>query len=187
MTAENLPARAAKDEARLLAFLEKHGVEAAMHRHRPVFTVEEGEDVKAALPGGHTKNLFLKEKGGGYLLACCFGSRQIRIADLQRAAGAKKLSFASADELEAVLGVTPGSVTIFALLNDQERRVRLILDQGLMAVSPVYFHPLHNAASLAVTPEALGAFLAATGHEPQVIDFDALEALREARIQENPG
>lgn len=165
-------------ETALLAFLDEIGVGFELHRHVPLWTVEDSKAATAHLPGAHTKNLFLKEKKGGYVLVTCLEDRQIRIKHLEKAIGAKRLSFGSAEDLGEVLGVIPGAVTPFALFNDRdERRVRMIVDEAMMATTPQNFHPLHNEATIAVTPEGLRAFFAATGHEAEAVDFDALEAL----------
>lgn len=184
MTVDTLSPEDRAAEARLLALLERLGIGHALHRHAPIFTVEESVAETAHLPGAHTKNLFLKAKDGALLLATCLGHRRIRIADLEKAVGAKRLSFGSPELLGEALGVRPGSVTPLALMNDRERRVRLILDAQMMEMAPLNFHPLHNAATVALSREGFLAFLRETGHEPQAADFDALEALAAEREAE---
>ncbi|MFV0475580.1 MAG: prolyl-tRNA synthetase associated domain-containing protein [Pikeienuella sp.] len=174
-------------EARLVEYLAGLGVPAPIHRHQAVFTVEESRDVKSVLPGAHTKNLFLKDRKGGLALVSCLGSRQIRIADLEKEIGMRRLSFASAELLWETLRVRPGSVTAFALLNDRERRVRFILDAQMMKREPLNFHPLHNKATLPISRADFLRFLAATGHEGEEVDFDALEAIAAAREAEKAG
>lgn len=165
------------DEARLCAFLDEIGVAHEVHHHEPVFTVEESKHVTSHLPGAHTKNMFLKEKKGGYWLVTCLQDRKIRIKHLEKAVGAKRLSFASAEDLETKLGVQPGSVTPFAAFNDEDCEVRVVLDAQMMGMEPQNFHPLHNAATIVVRPDGLRAFFAAMGHQPTEIDFDELERL----------
>lgn len=167
-------------ERRATAFLEKLGVAFALHRHEPVFTVDQSSAIADALPGAHTKNLFLKSKRGDLVLASCFGDRRIRISDLEKAIGLRRLSFGAPELLFSTLGVRPGSVTPFALMNDPERRVRLLLDQRMLATEPLNFHPLHNAATIAISTAGFRAFLDATGHASEIVDFDALEAQAEA-------
>ncbi|MEM7523586.1 MAG: prolyl-tRNA synthetase associated domain-containing protein [Pseudomonadota bacterium] len=165
-------------ETALLAFLDGIGVAYDLHRHVPLFTVEDSKAATGHLPGAHTKNLFLKEKKGGLILVTCLEDRRIRIKDLEKAVGAKRLSFGSADLLAEVLGVIPGSVTPFALFNDrEERRVRMIVDQEMMSMTPLNFHPLHNEATIVVSPAGLSAFFAETGHAAEALDFAPLEAL----------
>lgn len=168
-------------ESELLAYLDGIGVGYELHRHAPLWTVEDSKAATAHLPGAHTKNLFLKEKKGGLVLVTCLEDRQIRIKHLEKEIGAKRLSFGSAETLGEALGVIPGAVTPFALYNDREaRRVRMVVDAQMMRTSPQNFHPLHNEATITVTPDGLRAFFAATGHEPLEVDFDALEALSAA-------
>ncbi len=164
-------------ETALLAFLDDIGVAYQLHRHVPLFTVEDSKAATAHLPGAHTKNFFLKERKGGYVLTTCLEDRQIKIKHLEKSIGAKRLSFGSADDLMAVLGVIPGSVTPFAAFNDREApSVRVVLDLQMMEHEVQNFHPLHNEATITVANTGLRAFFAATGHTPDVVDFDALEA-----------
>jgi Ala-tRNA(Pro) deacylase len=160
--------------AELFGFLDAHGVDHLTIEHPPVFRVEEGRGIKAAMPGGHTKNLFLKDAKGQLWLISALGETAI---DLKRAAPAMRaarLSFGSPDRLWEALGVRPGSVTALALLNDRERRVRLVLDAALMRCDPLNFHPLSNDATTAVSRDGFLRFLAALGRQPQVVDFGAL-------------
>jgi Ala-tRNA(Pro) deacylase len=162
------------DRAGLLAFLDAHGVAHRTLDHPPVFRVEDGLEIKADMPGGHSKNLFLKDAKGQLWLVSALGETAIDLKALPRAIGSGRLSFGSAALMEAVLGVTPGSVTAFALINDVERRVRFVLDKALLDTDPVNFHPLTNAATTAVSRDGLMAFLAAVGVEPMVVDFGSL-------------
>src|SRR5690606_37507446 len=116
-------------------------------RHRPVFTVEEGADLNAQMPGGHTKNLFLKDKKGALFLLCAIADTAIDLNAVSKLLGAARFSFGSAERLMRHLGVEPGSVTLFALINDPAREVTLILDEALFAHDPVHFHPLRNDAT----------------------------------------
>jgi len=141
--------------------------------HRPIFTVEEGADIKASLPGGHSKNLFLKDKKGQLFLLSALDRTQIRLNQLHKALGCARLSFGKAELMEEVLGVTPGSVTAFALLNDIKQQVTFVLDAALLDQNPVNFHPLKNNATTAITSEGLLHFAKANGHEPIIIDFSA--------------
>jgi len=158
--------------ADLFARLDALGVVHQTMEHRPIFTVEEGADLKAALPGGHSKNLFLKDKKGALWLVSALGETPIDLNALSKALGAPRFSFGNAALMEEVLGVTPGSVTAFALMNDAGQRVTFVLDEALLAHDPVNFHPLTNAATTAVSPAGLLAFLAWTGHAPIRVAFD---------------
>jgi Ala-tRNA(Pro) deacylase len=142
--------------------------------HPALFRVDEGHAIKAALPGGHTKNLFLKDGKGQIWLICALGQTQIDLKRLPPVIGAARLSFGSAELLYETLGVTPGSVTLFALVNDADRRVKLVLDAALLQPEPINFHPLTNTATTAVSQAGLRTFLAALGISPQVVDFSHL-------------
>lgn len=171
---DNAPApRPRASEADLFALFDRLGIAHATRRHRPVFTVEEGADIKAALPGGHTKNLFLKDKKGGIWLISAIAETQIDLNAVSRLLGAARFSFGSAERLMEYLGVTPGSVTVYALINDQPERVRVILDEALFDHDLVNFHPLSNDATTAANPADMLKFVRATGHDPIRLRFDA--------------
>jgi len=159
--------------AQLFALFDSLAIAHHTHQHRPVFTVEEGADLKAMMPGGHTKNLFLKDKKGGIWLISAIGDSLIDLNAVSRILGAPRFSFGAADLLLEVLGVTPGSVTLYALINDPAARVRVILDEALFAHDPVNFHPLRNDATTAISPADLLKFVRATGHAPTRLAFDA--------------
>jgi len=139
-----------------------------MARPPPVFTVAESQALRGTLPGGHTKNLFLKDKKGTLWLVTACEDRTIDLKTLRRTIGAAAISFASADTLRRVLGVEPGSVTPLAVINDTEGRVRVVLDAGLLTFAILNVHPLVNTATIAIRPDDLIAFLRACGHEPQI-------------------
>lgn len=156
----------------LLAFLDRLGVAHITHAHRPVFTVEEGRDLKAQMPGGHSKNLFLKDKKGRLFLLSALTDTVIDLNAVSKLIGAGRFSFGNAALLMQHLGVTPGSVTLFGLINDAEGNVTLLLDEALFAHDPINFHPLRNDATTAISPEDMLKFARATGHEPVRIAFD---------------
>ena len=148
-------------------------------RHAPVFTVAESRALRGALPGGHSKNLFLRPaKGGGdgpFLLAVLEESRKVSVNALARDAGAGRVEMAPAEALRAVLGVEPGSVTPFGLVNAAPGAVRTVIDAGLLRDHEwVHFHPLVNSMTTAIRPAALLRFLEGLGHR-------GLELLRAAR------
>ena len=159
--------------ADLFALLNRHGVAHSTLEHPAVFRVGEGEEIKAALPGAHTKNLFLKDAKDQLWLISALGETRIDLKTLPRTIGSARLSFGREETLYAALGVRPGSVTLFALINDPQHRVRLVLDRALMDHATVNFHPLVNTATTAVSREGMLAFLKAVGVEPQIVDFDA--------------
>ena len=166
-----------KTRAELFSLFDDLGIAHRTLEHPAVFRVGEGDDVKAALPGGHTKNLFLKDAKGQLWLVSALQHARIDLKALPRAIGSARLSFGSAALLEAALGVTPGSVTAFGLVNDTARRVRFVLDAGLAASDPVNFHPLTNTATTAISQADFRRLLAALGIEPLVVDFDAMAAV----------
>ncbi|WP_019960477.1 prolyl-tRNA synthetase associated domain-containing protein [Woodsholea maritima] len=159
----------------LLGFFDDLGLRHTTYDHIPIFTVEEGEHLKVDMPGGHSKNLFLKDKKGNILLISALQSSEIPLKHLHRALGCGRLSFGNADLLEACLGVTPGSVTAYAIINDPNHRVRFILDAALMKYERVNFHPLKNDATTAMSPDDLLTFITALGRTPEVIDFTQLD------------
>ncbi|MFP3944867.1 MAG: prolyl-tRNA synthetase associated domain-containing protein [Alphaproteobacteria bacterium] len=163
--------------ADLFAFLDRLGIETETHEHPPIYTVEEGRPLKAGLPpGGHTKNLFLKDKKGVLLLISAKDDTDVPLKGLHRHLDCGRLSFGNAGLLREALGVTPGSVTAFALLNDSQGRVRFILDAALTRPERIYFHPLENTASTSIAPAGLIRFAEACGHRPEIFDFAALGA-----------
>lgn len=163
-----------KDRAALLAYLDAHGIAHSTLDHAAVFRVEEGLAIKAALPGGHTKNLFLKDNRDQLWLISALGETAIDLKRLPAVIGSGRLSFGSADLMQATLGVTPGSVTALGLINDTDRRVRFILDAALARADPVNFHPLTNTATTALSRAGFAAFLAGLAIAPLVVDFETL-------------
>lgn len=161
------------DRARLLAWMAERGIVQTTRDHPAVFRVEEGLELKAAMPGAHTKNLFLKDKKGRLWL---ISARQDTVIDLKaapRVIGSDRLSFGNETLMWETLGVRPGSVTALGLINDTDRRVTFVLDRRLWAADVVNFHPLTNTATTALDQAAFWAVLEALGREPLVIDFTA--------------
>ena len=156
----------------LLARLDALGVAYTEHRHPPLYTVEDSKALRGELPGGHCKNLFLKDKKGQYWLVVALEDRRIDLKTLDSKIGAARLSFGSAERLWQVLGVRPGAVTPFSLINDKTGQVKLVLDKGMLAHDPLNYHPLVNDRTIALSPEGLLAFLRDTGHEPAILDLE---------------
>ncbi|RYF94337.1 MAG: prolyl-tRNA synthetase associated domain-containing protein [Caulobacteraceae bacterium] len=166
-----------RGKAELLAFLKGLGIAHRTLDHPAVFTVGEGDDFKAGLPGGHTKNLFLKDARDRLWLISALGETRIDLKRLHPVIGSARLSFGSAALMEETLGVTPGSVTAFALANDLEQRVTFVLDAALAASDPVNFHPLVNTATTGVSQADFRRFLSALGREPIIVDFAELKRI----------
>lgn len=152
----------------LFARLDALGIAHRTYEHPPVFTVEESRSVCAEIPGGHTKNLFLKDRKDQLWLVVAREALRIDLNALAKQLRAARFSFGTAELLIETLGVPPGSVTPFAIINDTAQRVRVVLDEEMLALDPLNFHPLRNDRTTAVAPQDLLAFLRATGHEPVI-------------------
>ena len=163
-----------KTRADLLDHLDQLGVEHSTVDHPAVFRVGEGEDIKAAIPGAHTKNLFLKDAKGQLWLISARDTTGIDLKRLHPVIGSARLSFGNEALMVETLGVTPGSVTAFALINDTGRRVRFVLDRALAEADRVNFHPLANTATTGVTQAGFREFLRSVGVAPLVVDFEAM-------------
>lgn len=160
--------------ADLFAYLDALGIAHDTVEHEATFTVEQGRHLKASMPGGHTKNLFMKDKDGTIVLISAWADSELKLNHLHKRIGTRRLSFASADLMVECLGVEPGSVTAFALMNDTNQRVRFIADAALMGFDRVNFHPLVNTATTSISQADLRRFVAATGHSLTEVDFSGL-------------
>ncbi|MCB2054831.1 MAG: prolyl-tRNA synthetase associated domain-containing protein [Geminicoccaceae bacterium] len=156
----------------LFDFLGGLDIETRTVDHPPVFTVEEAQCHTRHLPGGHVKNLFLKDKKGGFWLVTCGDEQPVKVNALARLLGAPRFSFAGPDDLMAVLGVPPGSVTPLALINDKERLVRPVLDEKMLKHELLNVHPLENTATTTIRSADLLRFVRALGYEPTILDLD---------------
>lgn len=166
-----------KTRADLLACLDAHGIGHSTLDHPAVFRVEDGPGIKDALPGGHSKNLFLKDAKGQLWLISALGETVINLKTLHHVIGSARLSFGNAELMLETLGVTPGSVTAFGLINDSDHRIRFVLDAALAGADPVNFHPLTNTATTAVSQAGFRRFLAALGVAPLIVDFAAMRVV----------
>ena len=163
----------------LLDFLAQLGVEQTTYDHPAVFTVGESGAIKQEIPGAHTKNLFLKDAKDQLWLISAEGHAGIDLKRLHTVIGSARLSFGKAELMEETLGVSPGSVTAFGLINDRDRRVRFVLDRTLAEADLVNFHPLTNTATTTVSGEGFRRFLAAVGVAPLVVDFVAMRVVEQ--------
>ena len=158
---------ASSDE--LFAYLDKLGIAHQTVTHPAVFTVEEARELRGSVPGGHTKNLFLRDKKGAPYLVVASEDAAIELKSLHRLLGASgRFSFGSAELLRELLGVEPGSVTPFAAINDTACQVTVVLDAAMMAQPVLNFHPLVNTGTTTISREGLLKFLKATGHLPRI-------------------
>lgn len=149
--------------------LEALGIETITHEHPPLFTVEESKALRGSMPGGHHKNLFLRDKKKQTWLVVMPEDKDIDLKTLPDRIGSARLSFGSADRLMEFLGVTPGSVTPFALINDTDQAVNVVLDAQMLEVSPLNYHPLVNTMTTAIAPDDLLTFIADCGHKPSIV------------------
>jgi Ala-tRNA(Pro) deacylase len=160
--------------AELFAFFDAHGVDHVTLEHAAVFRVGEGDAALDALPGGHSKNLFLVDAKGVLWLVSALQTTRIDLKALPATIGSGRLSFGKPERLQASLGVAPGSVTALALINDPGRRVSFVLDQALALADPVNFHPLENTATTTMSQAGFRRFLAAISVVPRIVDFNRL-------------
>jgi Ala-tRNA(Pro) deacylase len=156
----------------MLARLDALGIEHRTTLHPPVFTVEEAQAHTRHIPGGHCKNLFLKDKKDRLWLVTCLDEQQVDLNRLSRRLGAARFSFGRAELLQEVLGVSAGSVTPLAIVNDRGLRVTPVLDTKLLAHEWVNCHPLQNDATVSLRSGDLLRFVRDTGHEPMLVDLD---------------
>jgi Ala-tRNA(Pro) deacylase len=156
--------------AELFAYLDRLGIAHPTVTHPPLFTVEESRALRGQIPGGHTKNLFLKDKKGALFLVATLEDAAIELKSLHRRIGASgRFSFGSAELMRATLGIEPGAVTPFAALNDAGRQVSVVLDAAMMAHATLNYHPLVNTMTTSIAREDLVRFLDATGHPPRIM------------------
>jgi Ala-tRNA(Pro) deacylase len=153
----------------LISRLERLGIETETVEHPAVFTVAESSELERRLPGGHTKNLFLKDKKDSLFLVVALGHARIDLKTLHKKLGCERLSFGRPELLMEVLGVPPGSVTPFALINDAAHRVTVILDADMMRYEQLNYHPLVNTATTSIAREDLYRFIRSCGHEPRIV------------------
>jgi Ala-tRNA(Pro) deacylase len=162
----------AKTPTELTDYLARLGIAATTVEHAPVFTVEEAQALRGTVPGAHTKNLFLKDKKDRLFLVVAPEDAALELKQLHNLIGASgRLSFGKPDLLMETLGVTPGSVTAFGVINDTAGRVTLVLDGELARAATVNCHPLVNTATTTIATGDLLKFLKATGHQPMIVDL----------------
>lgn len=152
----------------LLALLDANGIAWSISEHEAVFTVEASAQLHEEIPGVHTKNLFLKDAGGQFWVVSAPHDASVDLKALPEAIGARKVSFGKGEAMEELLGVSPGSVTPLAAINDRQGAVRFVVDQRLADAATVNVHPLRNTATLGLSGPDLVKFLRLAGHEPVV-------------------
>ena len=158
-----------KTPDQLFAILDGLGIAHSTVKHPPLFTVDQSRALRGQIPGGHTKNLFLRDKKYDIYLVVALEDADIDLKGLHRRLGASgRFSFGSADLLREVLGVEPGAVTPFAAINDTEGRVTVVLDTAMMAHETLNYHPLVNTMTTSIGRDDLVKFLESTGHIPRM-------------------
>jgi Ala-tRNA(Pro) deacylase len=162
-------------EQRLHSDLAAFGISTTLFEHEAVFTVGESERLHREIAGAHTKNLFLKDAGGTFWLITVPADARVDLKALPAAIGCKRVSFGKAADMARLLGVTPGSVTPLAAINDAENAVKIVLDGALAAAEIVNAHPLRNTATLSLAAEDLVRALTRWHHPPQIANIPQLE------------
>jgi Ala-tRNA(Pro) deacylase len=163
-----------KSREQLEAFLRELGIATRSFEHPPLFTVQDSQALRGEIAGGHTKNLFLKDKKDNFFLLTVGEEAVVDLKQIHHLIGAaSRVSFGKPEMLMELLGVEPGGVTIFGLINDTQRRVRPFLDAKLMEHETINAHPLTNSATTSISREDLLRFIAATGHEAPILKLSA--------------
>ena len=164
-----------RGEAGLMADLGVLAVPFAAYEHEAVFTVAESDVVNAAIPGAHTKNLFLKDNGGAFWLVTVPSEARVDLKALPAAIGSKRVSFGKADDMDRLLGIAPGSVTPLAAINAAPGSITVVLDEGLAAAATVNVHPLRNTGTLGLSGRAVLDLLRHWGHHPLIASIPVQE------------
>jgi Ala-tRNA(Pro) deacylase len=161
----NMPA----NRLELMKFLENLGIHTTTVDHAAVFTVEEAQKVHGDIPGGHCKNLFCKDEKGVLWLIVALEDARIDLKAAKDKIGSKRLTFGKPELLMEILGIEPGSVTPFSLINDKQARTNVILDEAMMKLEKLNFHPLKNDATTTISANDLLTFIKACGHVPRIV------------------
>jgi Ala-tRNA(Pro) deacylase len=162
-----------KTQAELFDFLAGLGIETTTVAHPPLFTVADAQALRGEIAGAHTKNLFLKDKKGNFFLLTVEEEARVDLKAIHHRIGAEsRVSFGSPDALMRLLGLAPGAVSAFGLINDTERSVRFFLDEALAKAEVVNVHPLTNEATTSIGSADLMRFAQATGHAAAILKLD---------------
>ena len=158
----------------LFAFLQKLGIGVRTVSHPPLFTVADSQALRGEIPGGHTKNLFLKDKKGNFFLITVGEETEVDLKQIHHVIGAaSRVSFGKPEALMEHLGVIPGAVTAFGLINDKKGAVKFVIDDALMEHETINAHPLTNEATTSIAAGDMLRFARATGHEPAILKVSA--------------
>ena len=168
---KTLPSRPV-DRVTLLTFLDQLGYTTKTTEHAPLFTVEDSQNLRGEIEGGHTKNLFLKDKKGNYFLLTAEEDTQVNLKTLHKLiGGSSRFSFGKPEMLLELLGVTPGAVTAFGIINDAAGHLKFAIDERLLRHDRINCHPLTNDATTTIARDDLLAFARLTGHDPHIVDL----------------
>ncbi|TWH36328.1 MULTISPECIES: prolyl-tRNA synthetase associated domain-containing protein [unclassified Aminobacter] len=160
----------AKTQQELLDFLAGLGIQTSTVSHPPLFTVADSQKLRGEIAGGHTKNLFVKDRKDRYFLLVVEEDAEVDLKQIHHVIGASgKVSFGKPEKLMEYLGVIPGAVTAFGVINDTDRVVTIIFDEELLKHDIINAHPLTNEATTSIARDDLLRFVEATGHEPRVL------------------
>ncbi len=160
----------------LLAALAERGIATTTVSHPPLRTVAEAKRLRGELPGGHVKNLFLRDKRQRFWLVVALEDRAIDLKVLAKSLDAGRFSFANEQQLGERLGIVPGAVSPLAVINDDAGAVTVVLDQAMLEVSPLNIHPLRNDLTTAIAPRDLVRFLESCGHAPRIMALPSAPA-----------
>ncbi|TPL38044.1 MULTISPECIES: prolyl-tRNA synthetase associated domain-containing protein [unclassified Mesorhizobium] len=163
-----------RTEAELFAFLAELGIAVSTKRHPPLYTVADSQALRGEIAGGHTKNLFLKDKKDAFFLVTVGEDAVVDLKQIHHVIGAAgRVSFGKPEMLKELLGVAPGAVTVFGLINDTQHRVKVVLDEALMRHAVINAHPLTNEATTSIASGDLVRFVEATGHDAAILKVSA--------------
>ena len=158
-------------EESLLKIFKEYNLQYTIHQHEPVFTVDESQHLTESIPGAHSKNLFLKDKKKSLFLVSVLEQKRLHLKALSKILGKGGLSFAGAEDMLEKLNLTPGSVTPYGLIHDQNKEVTFVLDRDFLNYEIVNFHPLRNDQTLSVNINDFLAFFEKLNHRPQLIEI----------------
>ncbi len=163
-------------ETELLCLLDDLDIKTTTFRHDPLFTVEDSQNLRGEIPGGHCKSLFLKDKKNNFILIVMSEDRRLDMKALFKSGklDVGRLSFVSAERMIEMLGIKPGSVTPFSLINVDHPELTVVLDKGMLENEYLNYHPLHNEATTTIHREDLIKFIKHFGFNPIIIDFEQL-------------
>lgn len=170
-------------EDRLFADLAALNIGWQLVEHEAVFTVEESAKIDRDIPGAHTKNLFLKDAGGQFWLMTVPAEMRVDLKTLPQAIGSKRVSFAKPDDMSRLLGVSPGSVTPLAAINDAADEVVVVIDARLAIADRINVHPLRNTATIGFSPADLIALLSHWGHTPVIAAIPSIDCCQIANTE----